>query len=184
MRVIAGRAKGRRLYMVKGQITRPIADRVKEALFNILGPLLPDSRFLDLFAGTGSVGIEALSRGAAHATLVERHPRAIEVIHANLKLTGLAEAARVVQADVFAHLREAPESAYDLVYVAPPQYSALWSRTVLELDARPGWLNPDAWVIAQLHPREFSELELDRLQLFDQRSYGTTRLAFYARPGG
>lgn len=183
IRVIAGRAKGRRLWMVKGDITRPVADRVKEALFNILSPLVAESQFLDLFAGTGSVGIEALSRGAAQATFVERHPRAIEVIRANLELTGLAEWAVVEQSDVFEYLRAPAQTRFDLVYVAPPQYSELWSRTVQLLDSRSDWLNPDAWVIAQMHPREHKELELAALEQIDLRTYGTTRLAFYARPG-
>ncbi len=183
IRVIAGRAKGRRLRMVKGDVTRPIGDRVKEALFNILTGLVIDSRFLDLFAGTGSVGIEALSRGAAQATFVERHPRAIEAIHANLELTELAGWAEVVKSDVFEYLRAPAKDRYDLVYVAPPQYSELWSRTVELLDSTPAWLNPDAWVIAQMHPREYRELELQALELIDQRTYGTTLLSFYTRPG-
>lgn len=183
MRVIAGRAKGRRLYMVKGQLARPIGDRVKEALFNIIGPAVVDSQFLDLFAGTGSVGIEALSRGAAQATFVERHPRAIEVIHANLNLTDLAGQARVVQGDVFEFLRGPGEDRYDYAYIAPPQYAELWNRAVTALDADPAKLNPDAWVIAQMHPREYFELELNQLELFDQRTYGTTLLAFYTLPG-
>lgn len=169
--------------MVKGDVTRPVGDRVKESLFNILSPLVPESRFLDLFAGTGSVGIEALSRGAAQATFVERHPRAVEVIHANLEVTGLAEGALVVQSDVFEYLRAPAATPFDLVYVAPPQYSELWSRTIQLLDNRPDWLNPDAWVIAQMHPREHQELELEVLEQIDQRTYGTTLLAFYARPG-
>lgn len=183
IRVIAGRAKGRRLRMVKGEVTRPISDRVKESLFNILTPLVVECQFLDLFAGTGGVGIEALSRGAAGATFVERLPAAVEVIRANLETTELEEWATVVQQDVFQYLRRSESSRFDIVYVAPPQYSELWSRTLRELDQRPQWLNPDAWVVAQIHPREYHDLELARLELSDQRTYGTTMLAFYAYPG-
>lgn len=183
IRVIAGSAKGRRLRMVKGRTTRPIGDRVKESLFNILGDLVPQSEFLDLFAGTGGVGIEALSRGATHATFVERHPPAIEVIRANLEATDLAQSASVVQQDVFEFLRSQRDRPFDLVYVAPPQYSQLWSRTVRQIDRSPALLNPDAWLVAQMHPREYAELELGNLELADQRTYGTTLLAFYTYPG-
>jgi len=183
IRVIAGRAKGRRLRMVKGDITRPISDRVKESLFNILGLSVPGCRFLDLFAGTGGVGIEALSRDADHATFVERHSAAIEVIRANLETTGLAASAMVVQSDVFTYLERTADQPFDIVYVAPPQYSELWSRCVRVLDRRVQWLNPDAWVVAQIHPREYLELELSELKLTDQRVYGTTMLAFYSWPG-
>ena len=93
--------------MVPGESTRPIPDRVKESLFNILGPDVAGSRFLDLYAGTGSVGIEALSCGAAQAVFVEREPLAIETIRRNLEFTGLQTDAVVVAADVFAWLRRA-----------------------------------------------------------------------------
>jgi 16S rRNA (guanine(966)-N(2))-methyltransferase RsmD len=169
--------------MVKGGITRPIRDQVKEALFNILGVGVESSSFLDLFAGTGSVGIEALSRGASRATFVEKHPLAVEVIHANLDLTKLGDRARVVQTDVFQLLKSPGEDRYDYVYVAPPQYSKLWSRVVLKLDTMPSWLNPDAWVIAQIHPKEFDGLELGTLVEIDRRTYGRTMLAFYELPG-
>lgn len=169
--------------MVKGAATRPIRDQVKEALFNILGGGVTGADFLDLFAGTGSVGIEALSRGAAHATFVERHPQAIDAIHANLKLTGLSDRARVVPMDVFQLLKAPGEDHYDFIYVAPPQYSELWSKAVLKIDSRSGWLNPDGWVIAQIHPKEFVPLELVRLIEFDRRTYGRTMLVFYELPG-
>ncbi|MFN2183770.1 MAG: RsmD family RNA methyltransferase, partial [Anaerolineae bacterium] len=101
MRVISGSAKGIQLQAVPGSGTRPISDRVKEAVFNILGEEIVGSRVLDLFAGTGSVGIEALSRDAELAVFVEKHPQAIATIRANLKRTKLEARARVVRADVF-----------------------------------------------------------------------------------
>ncbi|MER3469301.1 MAG: 16S rRNA (guanine(966)-N(2))-methyltransferase RsmD, partial [Thermoflexus sp.] len=100
MRVISGSAKGRRLKSLPGAGTRPIADRVKTALFDILGASVVGARVLDLFAGTGSVGIEALSRGAAEAVFVEKDPRAVRVLRENLQRTGLADRARVVRGDV------------------------------------------------------------------------------------
>ena len=108
MRVIAGSAKGRILRPPRTSATRPITDRAKESLFNILTPRIGGQRFLDLFAGTGSVGIEALSRGAAHATFVERSGPALAGIRHNLDVTGLAARAEVAGRDVFGYLREPP----------------------------------------------------------------------------
>ncbi len=183
VRVIAGAAKGRRLKMVPGAGTRPVMDRVKEALFNILGGAIPGCRFLDLFAGTGSVGIEALSRGAARAVFVENNPAALRVIRENLQITGLADRAEVVAADVFRYLDRPPVEAFEFIYIAPPQYEALWSKALQALDEQPGFLFADGVAIAQIDPSEYAELELEALALYDQRRYGNTMLCFYERPG-
>ncbi|MBN1956028.1 MAG: 16S rRNA (guanine(966)-N(2))-methyltransferase RsmD [Anaerolineae bacterium] len=180
MRVISGIAKGRKLKSVPGGGTRPITDRAKSALFSILGQDVADCRFLDLFAGTGQVGIEALSRAAAEAVFVEKGAAALRTIRTNLDLTGLETGGRIVRADVFAYL-EGPPIPFDYVYLAPPQYRGLWAATLARLDAQPGWLAEDGWAIAQIHPREYEELELQNLFLFDQRRYGGVMLCFYAR---
>ncbi len=181
MRVIAGKAKGHRLKSVPGGGTRPITDRAKSALFNIIGNDIIGCRFLDLFAGTGQVGIEALSRGATEAVFVERAGAALRTIRENLAHTRLEARARVVRADVFDFLATQVEPAepFDYVYIAPPQYRGLWVRTLRALDARPGWLTDDGWTIAQIHPREYEELALEYLALFDQRTYGSVMLCFY-----
>jgi 16S rRNA (guanine(966)-N(2))-methyltransferase RsmD len=179
LRVIAGRAKGRRLKAVPGEATRPIGDRVKEALFNILGADVEGAYFLDLFTGTGSVAIEALSRGAEQAVFIDNDSRAIRTVKDNLESTGLAGSALVLQRDAFAFLRGQPDRQFDLVYVAPPQFIDMWHKTLAALEANIGWLNPDAWVIAQMHPKEYRQLELKRLMEFDQRRYGNTLLVFY-----
>lgn len=179
MRVIAGKAKGRKLYAVPGPGTRPMTDRAKSALFSILGDDVRDANFLDLFAGTGQVGIEALSRGAERAVFVELGHAARRVIHNNLALTGLAAQAQVVRADVF-HYLTAPPQPFDYVYIAPPQYRGLWMQTVQTLDALPGWLSDDGWAIAQINPVEYEPLALNNLILFDQRQYGSVLLCFYA----
>lgn len=180
MRVIAGRAKGHKLKSVPGTGTRPITDRAKSALFSILSNDVIGCRFLDLFAGTGQVGIEALSRGAQEAVFVERSRAALRTIRENLAHTRLGDGARVVQADVFDFLDGSSEP-FDYVYIAPPQYQGLWARTVQTLDAKTGWLAEDGWVIAQIHRREYEELVLDHTVLFDQRAYGSVMLCFYAR---
>ena len=180
MRVIAGQAKGRRLRAVPGKGTRPITDRAKSALFSILGNDVVGASFLDLYAGTGQVGIEALSRGATLAVFVERATAALRTIHQNLAHTELESSARVERADVFGYLARRPEP-FDYVYVAPPQYQGLWANTLQALDASPGWLSDDGWVVAQIHPREYEVLALEHLDLFDQRTYGSVMLCFYSR---
>lgn len=179
MRVIAGKAKGRKLVDVPGAGTRPITDRAKVSLFNIVGPEVAGSRFLDLFSGTGQVAIEALSRGALAAVLIESARRAVSTIQENLAKTGLAVEATVIRADVFEFL-EREGGPFDYVFVAPPQYKGLWAKTLESLDAKPRWLASDAWVIVQIHPREFTDLQLRRLELFDRRTYGSVMLCFYS----
>ncbi len=180
MRVIAGKAKGRTLRSVPGPGTRPITNRAKAALFSILNPELPGCRFLDLFAGTGQVGIEALSRGAERVVFVEREQAALRTIRANLALTQLQAGAEVIPADVFRYLARPPE-AFDYVYVAPPQYRGLWVQTLRHLDLHPAWLVDDGWVIVQIHPKEYEPQILEHLELFDQRQYGSVMLCFYQR---
>jgi len=179
MRVIAGIAKGRAL-KAAGTATRPITDRVKENLFNILGERIVNANVLDLFAGAGSVGIEALSRGARAATFVELDHAALRAIRTNLETTRLAPRARIVRQDVFKFLRHAPDEKFNLIYVAPPQYKGLWMETLVALDAGE-WLMDNGIVVAQIHPKEYRELALTNLELFDQRKYGSTLLCFYRR---
>jgi 16S rRNA (guanine966-N2)-methyltransferase len=179
LRVIAGKARGRRLRSVPGDITRPITDRVKESLFNILGPDIAESIVLDLFAGTGSVGIEALSRGAKFVRFVDRHHLAVKTVRANLESTGLGENAEVLKLDAFALLKQPPDYAFDYIYVAPPQYQGLWKKALKAVDSRRDWLSEDSWVVVQIDPVELEPLELENLVEFDQRRYGSTLLIFY-----
>ncbi|MBN2006141.1 MAG: 16S rRNA (guanine(966)-N(2))-methyltransferase RsmD [Anaerolineae bacterium] len=178
MRVISGKAKGRKLYAVPGPGTRPMTDRAKSALFSIFGESVAGARFLDLFAGTGQVGIEALSRGAEQAVFIEAGQAAIRTIYANLKLTQLTDAARVIRGDVFRYLMGKPEP-YDYVYIAPPQYRNLWIQTLRILDTQVGWLSENGWAIVQINPIEYETVELQNLTLFDQRRYGGVMLCFY-----
>ncbi len=180
-RVIAGSARGRRLQSVPGDKTRPITDRAKESLFNILSPNLQGAAFLDLFAGTGAVGIEALSRGAGFVRFVDNQRAALETISANLASTKLGKAAHIQQGDAFAHLAQRPDREFDYVFIAPPQYKELWKRALLAVDNQPGWLVEDAWVIVQIDPKEYEKLELKNLDEFDERKYGNTLLVFYER---
>ncbi|MBN1991267.1 MAG: 16S rRNA (guanine(966)-N(2))-methyltransferase RsmD [Anaerolineae bacterium] len=181
MRVIAGTAKGRKLKAVPGEATRPITDRAKEALFNILGTWILEARVLDLFGGTGAVGIEALSRGAAHVTFVDKSQASTRTIGENLRLTVLANRAYVKRADAFKFLAQSPPGQpFDLIYIAPPQYQQLWLKALQMLDRQLGqWLLPDGAIVVQIHPVENEAVVLQNLVLYDERRYGSTLLCFY-----
>lgn len=181
LRVIGGKARGLRIQTVPGDTTRPITDRVKEALFNILGQDITGASVLDLFGGTGAVSIEALSRGASFARLVELSRPAVNIIKANLEHTGFKTQAEVMNMDAFVLLRKIPDKQFDYIYIAPPQYKDMWQKAIQEVDNHPGWLSAESWVIVQIHPIEYEKLELQHLQEFDQRDYGSTILVFYER---
>ena len=181
LRVISGSAKGRRLKSVPGDTTRPITDRVKEALFDILAGDVIDSRWWDLFGGTGAVGIEALSRGATFVRFTDSKRAPIDTIKANLAATRLTSRAEAKQADALAMLATRPDQQFHYVYIAPPQYQGLWIKTLHLLDDRPDWLTDDSWVIVQIAPKEYQPLELRNLSKFDERKYGSTLLIFYER---
>jgi 16S rRNA (guanine966-N2)-methyltransferase len=225
MRVVTGEAKGRKLKGPTTTGTRPIIDRVKQALFNIIAARVEDARFLDLFAGTGSVGIEALSRGAASATFIELDYQALAVVRENLHITGLADRAETILADAFKYLQNgqsqtqydqhgprkqyrqhkqhkkhsatsstelhnesgtalssARPAPYDIIYVAPPQYQEMAARALGILDSSP-LVASTGLIIIQIHPKErgaVAAVPLTRLELTDERRYGSTLLLFYA----
>jgi 16S rRNA (guanine(966)-N(2))-methyltransferase RsmD len=179
MRVIAGSAKGRRLKMVPGSTTRPVMDRVKEALFSIIGQDIVGKVFLDLFAGTGSVGIEALSRGAQQAIFVELDRKAVQTIQDNLAITRLGDRAIIRRTDVLQLLKNPPPGRYDFIYIAPPQYKQLWLDTLRALDTNPGWIPPGTVVIVQIDPSEAQPVQFTHLEADDWRRYGKTALWFF-----
>jgi 16S rRNA (guanine(966)-N(2))-methyltransferase RsmD len=181
LRVIAGKARGRKLYSVPGDTTRPITDRTKESLFNILGGDIDGATFLDLFAGTGSVGIEALSRGAAFVRFVDVNHLAAQTVQKNLHHTDLVENSQVRRMDAFRMLESSPDRSFDYIYIAPPQYKELWKRALKGVDENHAWLSADGWVIVQIHPVESESVSLAQLVEFDRRQYGSTLLIFYER---
>lgn len=184
MRVIAGSAKGRTLATVPGESTRPITDRVKSALFSILTSqdMIVDRRYLDLFGGTGAVGIEALSRGAALAVFCEKNRAALQTLRRNLEQTGLVERGVVVPGDAFAYLGRPNAGSFDVIYLAPPQYQGLWLKALQLVDARPELLSDVGEVVVQIFPKEWSEPALQHLALVDRRQYGSTALYFFEKP--
>ena len=191
-RVIAGRAAGRRL-VGSGPGTRALTDRVKQTLFAILEPDLPGSRFLDLCAGTGAGGIEALSRGATSATFVERDPDAVRIIADNLDRTGLAgPSVRVVRADAGAWLRSptaAADGPFDIVLLDPPYDDATLLAELLgtlggDSSAEPEAgriLAPAALVVAKHFRRTSPPAGIGLLRSIRERRFGETTLTFYRR---
>jgi 16S rRNA (guanine966-N2)-methyltransferase len=175
MRVIAGRWGGRRLQAPPGDATRPTSDRVREALFSVLGDRVDGARVLDLFAGSGALGIEALSRGAAHATFVDSAPAAIRSLRANLSALGADAEVRRADARRFLGAASANGRHYDLVFLDPPYRLA--GRLGGELAAAlPAVLAPGAMVVTESDRRAPLELELE---LIDERRYGDTLIRIH-----
>lgn len=181
LRVISGKAKGRKLRSVPGDTTRPITDRVKEALFNIIAGDVIDSHWWDLFGGTGAVGIEALSRGAAFVRFTDSNRAPIETIKFNVEHCRFSHQAEIRRADAFTHLAAPPDKQFEYIYIAPPQFKDMWIKALELVDDNIGWLAGDGWVIVQIAPREYrhAEVQLKNLEPFDERKYGSTLLVFY-----
>jgi len=170
MRIIAGALKGRRLTTPKGDTTRPTADQVRIALMDTLMPRLPGARVLDLFAGTGALGLEALSRGAAAATFVEQDAKALAILRANVDALGAAEAVRIVKGDALKYARGLGAGSFDLAFADPPYGKGL-ARALAEAFAE----TPFAGLLCIEHGKDdvFPELAGART-----RRYGDTYLTY------
>ena len=180
MRIIGGRAKGRRLKAPKGQALRPTSARVKEALFNILPHDLSGWRILDLFAGTGNVSLEALSRGAAEALLVDASRSAARAIQENLRSLGFAAKSGVWTAPVLRSLRVLARQRrkFDLIFLDPP-YEKDLVKSVMGILAETEILAESGVIVVEHSIRESVEQTYGKVALRDQRRYGTTLLSFF-----
>lgn len=176
MRVVAGRLGGRQLRAVPGSATRPTSDRVREALFAILGDRVDGARVLDLFAGTGALAIEALSRGAARAVLVEQAAPAVAVIRANLEALGLTGSALVRRTRAETYLRTRRDGPFDLVFLDPPYAAGVGLVAGLLARLAGGALAPGAVVVVESAAR--AEAPVWPLELLPEspRRYGDTAL--------
>jgi len=181
LRVISGIAKGRKLKSVAGDTTRPVTDRVKEALFNILADDVTHSRWWDLFGGTGAIGIEALSRGAAFVRFTDLNREPIETIRFNVDHCGFKDQSEIRRGDAFTLLSRDADAQFDYIYIAPPQYKDMWEKALELVDDNINWLSDDSWVIVQIDPKEYREMPLTNLEEIEQRKYGTSMLIFYER---
>lgn len=180
MRVITGSARGRRLRELEGMETRPTTDRVKEGLFNILQCDIEGRRVLDLFAGTGQLGIECLSRGADFAVFVDRRADAVQLVRENLTVTGLRDRARVVQGDSLAYLRTLQEK-FDLVFLDPPYQAGLLEPAV-EMLAGFDILNPHGIIVAE-HPAGRVLASPPPCRIYRTYRYGKIGLTVFRRSG-
>jgi 16S rRNA (guanine966-N2)-methyltransferase len=186
MRIVGGSLGGRVLRAPAGADTRPTSEKVREAIFNILENLLPadgvtDGEVLDLFAGSGALGIEALSRGAARATFVDAGKPALAAVRANLKVLGLEDRATVIAGDsVAAAARQVPNHGWRLVFVDPPYASGLAVRAVLAIPST--HFAPGAVIVIEHDRRHVPPEMLGSLLRTDQRRYGDTMVSFFRGP--
>ena len=181
MRVISGTARGRRLKELQGMETRPTTDKVKESLFNIIQFEIEGRRVLDLFGGTGQLGIEALSRGAAHCTFVDQRREAAALIRENLKATGLSQQAKVVQGDSLSFLSSCREK-FDVLFLDPPYHTDLIDRA-LELAAKIDILSEHGIIICEtMAQRQLPELNFP-YQWGREYRYGQIKLTIGRRQG-
>lgn len=178
LRIIAGKAKGRRLKVPRGWEGRPTSDRVKEALFNILGPLVLNASFLDLFAGTGNVGIEALSRGASRAVFVENNRQAVKAIQENLQKAGFYGQAEVLAVDVLAAVKQLKEQNFEIIFLDPP-YSQGLEVLVLQALVNCGLVKKGNLVVVESNKRQELPSQVGYLKLSRRHKIGDTVLAFY-----
>jgi 16S rRNA (guanine966-N2)-methyltransferase len=179
LRIIGGKLKGRKLLPLKGMDLRPTADRVKEAIFDILQNYIRGKRVLDLFAGTGALGIEALSRGACQAVFVEGSARSRAILFKNIEACGLQGQAVVVGREVREGIKilEKRGENFDLVFLDPPYGKGL-ARHALQAISRGSLLAPRAWIVAE-HSSSENLDSVPSLERTDQRRYGITQVSFF-----
>lgn len=178
MRVIAGSRRSIRLTTVKGDKVRPTTDRIKETLFNILQPDIPGALFLDLFSGSGAIGIEALSRGAKEAVLVEQDRDALSCIRANLKATRFESEAVVKAGDVISVLRTLQHAPFDLIFMDPP-YGLSWEEKVLGILSEASYVDEYTKIVVEgLSDMDLSYAEHMGFSIYREKSYGSNKHIF------
>lgn len=185
MQVIAGKARRLKLITPPGLHTRPTTDRIKETLFNILQPRLDGCRFLDLFAGSGAIGIEALSRGAASAVFVENNHAAAGCIKKNLSFTRLSEQARLLETDVLAALRrlEAEQQRFDIIFMDPP-YDKSWEEKILRYPGLLAILADDSLLITEASENtSFDYLSELGYTIIREKNYKSNKHIFIIKTG-
>lgn len=181
MRVIAGTARSLRLKTPEGLETRPTADRIKETLFNMLMPYLSGAVFVDLFAGSGGIGIEAISRGARKAYFVENAQKALDCINENLAHTRFTEQAVVLKQDVFAALRGSIKDDVDVIFMDPP-YEQLYEKRVLEILSEAEYVTEDTLIVVEATlDTNFDYVERLGFEVTKEKRYKTNKHVFIKR---
>jgi 16S rRNA (guanine966-N2)-methyltransferase len=180
LRVVAGIVKGHKLKTVKGMKTRPTSDMVKEALFNIIAGYVKEAEVLDIFAGTGSLGIEALSRGAKSAVFIDTDREAISVIRQNLESTRLANKAEIIKGDAFSVLDRlgSAQRKFDIILLDPPYHKNFVNET-LKIVQKHGIIKPDGIIAVERDEHDSVNEAFGTLKLVRDQKYGGTVLSFY-----
>jgi 16S rRNA (guanine(966)-N(2))-methyltransferase RsmD len=182
--VIGGIYRGRRLRTVEGMAVRPTSDRLRETLFNILAPHITKSSFLDVCAGSGAIGAEAISRGAQQVTFIDNSRRACSVIEANLRTLGAEHEATIINRDAAAALKQLAKEGkqFDIVFFDPPYASDIYDTVMRLLDEQP-LLSNDAIVIAEHRVKAPPKDQYGRLRMYRALKQGESALAFYTIGG-
>ena len=178
MRITGGEFSGRHLHTPKTSQIRPMRDQVRSALFNMLSGVVPGARFLDLFAGTGSVAIEALSRGAAEAVFVDKSREAIGILNENIVQLKISDRARVIQDDVFSWINSNSESPFDLIFIGPPYYNDLANRAMNEISGSQ-LFHEESILFAEVFKKEGMQEQYGALVQIEERTYGDNKIHFY-----
>ncbi len=181
MRVIAGTARSLPLKTVEGLDTRPTTDRIKETLFNILMPDIPGAEFLDLFAGSGGIGIEALSRGASHAVFVENSQKAVNCINENIRFTKFTSSADVIRTDALSYIRNLRENNFDIIFMDPPYGKKLEQDIIFELDRKNFAKDGIVVIEAALHEDFHYIEEKTGFRIYKIKEYKTNKHIFICK---
>lgn len=182
MRIIGGKAKGTKLYTLEGEKTRPTLDRVKESLFNIIQSDIQDSIFLDLFAGSGAIGLEAVSRGAKKAILCDSSKQAIEIIKKNIEKTHLQEKTELYQMEFEKLLENKIQEKIDIIYIDPP-YATNFVYQAIKLIIKKDIVNEQSVIIVETDQEQkiLKQIEDLEVKIVDKRKYGRAHLIFLVR---
>lgn len=183
MRIISGKAKGTKLYTLEGLNTRPTLDRVKESIFNIIQNEIKDAQVLDLFSGSGAIGLEFISRGAERAILCDKSKEAIEIIRKNVQKTHFEEKTEICNMDYETCLEKNKNKKFDIIYIDPPYktdyiYKSL--KKILDLDL----VTEESLIITETDDEKRIEKELEniKVEIVDKRKYGRATIIFLKKP--
>lgn len=179
MRIISGKAKGTKLYTLEGSNTRPTLDRVKESIFNIIQEEIQESKVLDLFAGSGAIGLEMLSRGAKKAVLCDNSAEAIKIIKKNTEKTHMEEKTEIYQTDYKKCIEKIKKEKFDIIYIDPPYKTDLISKSLQEI-IKKDIITKESLIIIETDEEEKVKKEIEKLELeiTDERKYGRAKIIF------
>lgn len=182
MRVITGIAKGRKLFTPKNNRVRPTTDRIKESIFNIISDRIDDCFFMDCFSGTGSMGIEAASRGAHEIYLIDNHKESLQVINKNIKITGFNENMHVLPMDIFRGLEYLKDKKikFDIIFMDPPYNLNIITQCIEEISNK-DLLNDNGIIIAEHDKNYLLNEQIGNIRVIDARNYGNSSITLYEK---